>query len=771
MRNFFLLSFITLLLITLKPAQANAAVVGDVRVKGNVSISENQVIAVVRTRSGELFDADIAAQDSGKIAEIDGIQYSYYNIEEAQQGKVNVTFVVVEQNLIRGIEFNGNKKYKDKLLRKKTGFKVGDYLDKVLCESATVTITDFYKSKGYPFIEVGVKTELFDQGRLVYDIKEGSRIKIGAVKFEGTKGLRDKEIKKALKTKKRKWLLFSGLYIEEKLGEDIAKIENIYYDHGYLDVKVDFETVFNDKKRKATVIFKIDEGHEYHVSDLQIRGNDFFEPEKLSELVNFEKGQVYSQAKAKSSHKRLLAIFKESGFVDAEVDKIMSFAGSDKVSVIYNIEQGKRFRIAQVNITGNQDTQDKVVRRVLDEYDFTPGNWYNADIAKGDGQGFIETLVKRSVLMESVTITPSESGSEDSKNAEVAVIEGQTGSIMLGAGLSSDSGAIGQVVYNQKNFDIKDKPESFSEFISGKAYKGAGQNLRILLEPGTEYSYYAINFTEPYLYDEPISLNVVASSFEREWEAYTESRMSGSLALQKRYKSKWRRGIAFRAESVNVEDLDIDAPKEIVDVKGRNLLFGTRLSVSKDMTNNPFEPSKGHFFETGYEQVFGDFTFGVADAKYVFYKTLKEDLAERKTVLSSKLEGAAIIGNAPPYEKFYAGGSKSLRGFEFRGVSTRGLQRNVANPKRKDPVGSDWLLLANTEVVFPLVGKNVSWLAFVDSGMIDSGGVRSSIGLGFQIMIPQWFGPVPMRFEVAAPFMKDGEDDTQIFSFSMGKLF
>ena len=81
------------------------------------------------------------------------------------------------------------------------------------------------------------------------------------------------------------------------------------------------------------------------------------------------------------------------------------------------------------------------------------------------------------------------------------------------------------------------------------------------------------------------------------------------------------------------------------------------------------------------------------------------------------------------------------------------------------------MILANAEVTVPLISDNFSALFFVDSGMIDTGGVRASVGAGLQIMIPQWFGPVPMRFELATPILKDGADETQVFSFSVGRLF
>ncbi len=375
---------------------------------------------------------------------------------------------------------------------------------------------------------------------------------------------------------------------------------------------------------------------------------------------------------------------------------------------------------------------------------------------------------------DGATITPT-GKAPGQKDAQVSIIEGKTGMVMLGAGVSSDAGIMGQLTFEQRNFDITDTPKSFGDFITGKAFRGAGQTLRISLQPGTELSQYSVSFTEPYLNDKPTSLDVSGSSWGRWRESYDEGRTKGFVGLEKREPDKWRKAIGFRAESVKVKNIDDEAPIEIKDVKGDNFLAGVRLGLSKDLTDSRFSPTAGHNFDIGYEQVTGDHTFGIANATYRRYFTLNEDLAERKTVLAAKLLAATVVSNAPPFEKFYAGGTGTfgIRGFEYRGISTRGLQTNVEpnTPERKDPIGSDWIFLANAEVTVPVLSDNVALLFFVDSGAIDTGGYRVGAGTGIQIMIPQWFGPVPMRFELAAPLMKSDGDKTQTFSFSVGTLF
>jgi len=743
--------------------------IGAIRTVGNRSISEKQILLRVVSRVGEFFDPAVAAEDTKRIAELDGVEYSYYNTAIIED-KIQLTFAVVEKNIVRSITFIGNKKLKNATLRRKLNLKTGDYLDPVLAEVARRAIAELYQKNGFALAQVALDSQKLSYGELVYTIDEGPRVRIEKVAFSGNKTIKTAALRRTIKTRKKKFLFWPRYYAEEDITGDITKLQNIYSRKGCLDADITLERQFNEDKTKVRLTFVIDEGAVYTVDEIVFAGNTHFDEKKLRQDLKLKQGQVYIEQKADSDVKQLLKLYRENGFINAKVEQKRKFVSKSTVDVEFEIMEGQRFRIGRINITGNEQTQDKVVRRVLDEYDFLPGRWYNADMARGNGTGQLEKTVRRMTLTESATITPS-GKLPGQRDAQVSIIEGQTGMVMLGAGVASDSGVIGQMVFEQRNFDIKDWPENFTEFITGQAFKGAGQNLRIALEPGTEVSQYSISFTEPYFKDKPISLDVITSSWERWMESYDEGRTKGYVGFEKRYKDRWRRSIGFRLENVEVDSLDTDAPQEIIDVKGDNTLASIALGISKDLTDDRFNPSTGYTFTAGYEQAVGDHTFGILSGTYRRYKTLHEDLAERKTILATKLHAATAIGDAPPFEKFYAGGMGSIRGFDYRGVSTRGLQTNVLNPKRKDPIGSDWIFLANAEATVPLVGESLAALFFVDSGTIDSGGYRAAVGIGMQIMIPQWFGPVPMRFEFAAPLMKDDDDETQVFSFSMGRLF
>lgn len=671
--------------------------------------------------------------------------------------------------VIKGIEFQNNRKYKSKTLLKKLGFAVGEYLDPVLAESGRIAIEEFYRSKGYPYVVVTINRKKLSQGKIVYTIIEGLRIRIRSVKFEGNRAIKTSDLENAVKTKTTSWLIRPAYYTQEKVAADVEKLRTIYYQRGYLNARVAV-------RGQARVTFIIEEGPLYRVGHVTFKGSTQYDDPKLLEGLELKSGQSYYLLKAEAHAKRILKLYRENGYIDAQVQQTRLFVPEpNTVDVAFNIVEGKQFRIGKIDIVGNEQTQDKVVRRILDEYDFVPGELYNADMAPKQGNGQLEKYIGRMTLSEQAIIKPvvPADGAEDRRDAVVDIKEGMTGMLNPGVAVGSDSGIIGQLIVEQRNFDVTDWPETFEEFVTMQAFKGGGQTLRIALQPGTVVSYYSVNFTEPYFMDRPTSLDVGGSSWERWRESYDEQRTKGYFGFEKRLKNRWRPSLDFRVENVEVGDLDIDAPQEIIDVKGNNLLIGTGVGIGKDMRDDFYNPSKGYRFNVGYEHVTGDEDFGIVKGTAVGYATLYEDLIERKTVLALKVLAATTVSDAPPFEKFYGGGTGEygIRGFDYRGVSTRGLQTYVLNPTYKDPIGSDWIFLAGTEVTVPLIGKSIEGLIFMDSGTIDTGRYRVSAGAGIQILIPQILGPVPMRFEFASPLRRDGEDETRVFSFNMGRLF
>ena len=743
--------------------------IGVIETEGNVTITRAKILSTATVKVGELFEKSVVTKDVELIGAIDGIERAWYN-GEAVDGRVKVVFVVVEKDLIRSISLLGNRKMSTNRLTKELGFKLGDYLDVFLVRSGVEALSKLYRKEGYTFAEISLDESRLALGQVAYSILEGPRVKIKDVVFRGNEMFKDSQLHGVIKTEKRKFWIWRAYHNAGTIEEDVRRLQEAYQKQGFLNSHVTAEPQFSEDKSSVIVRFIIDEGSVFLVDGITISGNEFFESSVLLENTKLVQGQPYSLAKAEYDAKQIRDLYRGHGFIDVEVERSHTFVDNNKVAVVFNVFEGGRFRIGQINIAGNESVHDKVVRRILDEEKFRPGRWFDGDSARGDGSGRLENIVQRSIRATSVSIQ-AVGDKPDQRDANVSIEEGMTGDIQVGAGFDFDSGMVGHVIYNEQNFDIANIPKSWREVVAGEAFKGAGQQLRVAVSPGTRVNTFSVGFKEPFLYDQPVSFDIIGSGWSREQECYDEDRLKGYIGLTKRYEDDWRRGISFRAENVEISDIENDAPKEVKDVGGNNDVFGLRLFIQKDTTDNRFRPSIGYIFDVGYEQVGGDHTFGVARATQRWYTTLHEDLAERKTILETKVHGATIAGgDAPIFEKFYAGGTRSLRGFDYRGVSTRGLQTNVADPERKDPIGSDWIMTGSTEIAVPLSSEAVSALFFVDAGAIDSGGIRASVGTGIQIMIPM-FGEVPMRFEFAAPFMKEDEDETRVFNFYVGALF
>jgi outer membrane protein insertion porin family len=230
----------------------------------------------------------------------------------------------------------------------------------------------------------------------------------------------------------------------------------------------------------------------------------------------------------------------------------------------------------------------------------------------------------------------------------------------------------------------------------------------------------------------------------------------------------WSARVSLRAEDVEIEDINDKEVRaqEILDAEGHSTLTSVGLTIRRDTTNRGLLPSRGTTTTVGWESfgVLGGDTFQRFTLGFDYYKTLGEDLLDRKTIFAIHSDAGYITGNDPFYERFYGGGIGSLRGFSYRGVSPR------SGPE-DDRIGGDFMAVASAEVSFPLYGENLRGVVFTDIGTVEPtvefGTIRSSVGAGFRLTLP-FLGQAPIAVDFAIPLSKSSEDDTQIVSFSLG---
>lgn len=349
---------------------------------------------------------------------------------------------------------------------------------------------------------------------------------------------------------------------------------------------------------------------------------------------------------------------------------------------------------------------------------------------------------------------------------DVYVEETQTGRFMFGAGVNSSAGVTGQIVIDERNFDLFRVPTSFADFANGTAFRGAGQGFRLEAMPGTQVQRYLASFTEPYLFNTQISLNTSGFLFNRRYFDWSEQRLGGRLALGYRLTHDLSVSTAIRAESVEIYDLRVTGIPELDSTLGKNDLYSGRISLTHDTRDVPFAPTQGHLIELSYEQVFGDYDYprGEVDWRNYFLIRERPDGSGRHTLgLSSRLGFSG--SQTPVFENYFAGGYSTLRGFEYRGASP------IVNTVR---VGGEFRFLGSAEYMFPLTADDMlKGVFFVDAGTVERqielnwDNFRVAPGFGLRINVPA-MGPAPLAFDFAFPVAQAQGDQEQVFSFFFG---
>ncbi|MBL8818108.1 MAG: BamA/TamA family outer membrane protein [Planctomyces sp.] len=346
----------------------------------------------------------------------------------------------------------------------------------------------------------------------------------------------------------------------------------------------------------------------------------------------------------------------------------------------------------------------------------------------------------------------------------VRATEGRTGRLMFGAGINSDAGLVGSFVWDETNFDLFNPPTTFADIIEGRAWRGGGQRFRAEAAPGDIVSRYALSWTDPYFLYSDYSLTLSGFYFNRFYPDWKEDRLGGRIGVGRQLTTEWSVNAALRLEEVELSNPTVPTPAVLQDAIGQHFLSTIRGSATHDTRDMAIMPGEGHYFDVAYEQAFGDFSYPRVEAEGRQYFTLfnRPDGSGRQV-----LTLAGNIGwsgdDTPIFERYYAGGFQSFRGFSYRGVTPR--QGGVA-------VGGTWQMLGSVEYRVPVTADDmINVVAFTDFGTVEEeislDNFRATAGFGLRVVVPA-MGPVPLAFDFAFPIMSQEFDDERIFSFYVG---
>lgn len=346
----------------------------------------------------------------------------------------------------------------------------------------------------------------------------------------------------------------------------------------------------------------------------------------------------------------------------------------------------------------------------------------------------------------------------------ISATEARTGRLMVGAGVNSNSGVVGNIVLSEDNFDILRFPRSPQDIWNGTAWRGGGQRFRIEAVPGNVVSRYLVNWTDPYFLDTDYSLGLSGFYFQRFYREWDEERAGGRVNVGRQLTDKLSISGILRAENVEIRNPNVPTPQALADVVGNNTLLTAGGALTWDNRDSALLPSEGQFAELTYTQGIKDFVYPRIDLEATQYFTVfSRPDGTGKHILSVGGQAGWTGDDTPLFERYFAGGFQSLRGFEFRGVGPREFGVNV---------GGNFLLAGSVQYMFPLLANDaLHGVVFSDFGTVTPDvsldDFRASVGTGLRIAIPA-FGPAPLAFDFAFPLAKADGDETQVFSFYVG---
>jgi outer membrane protein insertion porin family len=768
-------------------------IIADIVIEGLDRVPRLLVENTLRTAPGRPLSWDTVRADLRNLERLGEFRDIQASIRENADRTVTVIYGLTEAPIIEDIVVVGNRRVTDTQLAEvvnQGSLIIGVPIDEYRIGLATRLIEDYYRSQGFYLVDVTIDdSELADTGVVIFRIREGERLQVTDMRFEGNDAFTDRELR-SLVDSKTKGLFQKAPLDDSQLDIDVGSLIDFYRNNGYLDVRVSRSLLPSPNGREAIITFIFDEGPQYTLRRVEVwgaagtrdnpgAGLSVLAPEQVAGLMRVRPGEVFNAREIRASEQAVRDALRQMGYIDARVaSEQFRAVDSPTVDLRLYIDEGRRFKTGLVTIQGNEHTKDKVVRR---DVDLAPDNWLDGTAAEESEQRLRNSGLYAPPGPNSqgpaVIVQPENPAYPGYRDILVRVEETNTGRIGFGAAVNSDSGLVGAITLDQRNFDIADTPDSLGEFLSGRSFRGAGQSFNLALQPGDRVSTYSVSLAEPRLFESPYSASGSAYFRTREFDDYDEERLGGRLRLGRSFGTRWSGFASARLEQIDVSSIEPFSTVDLFAVEGESSISSLGLGMTRSTVDSRFRPTAGTRLELSVEQVGllgGDYDFTKFSAEHAIFIKIDEDYLGRPTVLSfdTRLGYIPQSDESPIFERFHLGG-RTFRGFDFRGIGPVGV-RNDTGQLGNDQVGGDFSFFFGAQVERPVWRDIVGVAFFVDSGTVAEefsfDKYRVTAGVGLRLYVPA-FGQTPLAFDFAIPVTKQDSDDTQIFSFAFDLPF
>jgi len=696
----------------------------SVQVEGNRRIEADAIERMIKTKAGDEYIVKSISDDLKTIYEMGYFDDVRVDSQSVPGGKT-IIFRVKEKPTVRSIIVSGNTWVAEEDdIKEVLNLKKGSILNIYVVQNDMRRIEELYKEKNYHNAKIDFK--LYDrennQADIEYVIDEGQKLHIREIKFAGNTAYSDKQLKGVMDTSEESflsWMSTAGDLNLELLGQDAAKLSAFYHNHGYVSAKIGEPGVAFEEDG-IVITIKINEGPQFKVGTVKFEGDLIFPEEQLLEKLQITGEDFYNREVLRGDVLSLTDLYSNEGYAYADVfPKVKQNLESQVADITFEIQKGKQVYFEEIVISGNTKTRDKVIRRQLKVYE---QELYSGKRLK---QG-IRNLYRLDYF-EDIKVNTVKGSGDDKMKLDIEVTEKSTGSFSFGAGYGNVENLFGTISVAERNLF------------------GRGQNLSLSAQLGTTTQKVTLSFTEPWMFDMPLSAGFDAYVWEYNFDAYDKNSVGGKVRVGYPLYDYTRGTLAYNYDISDITNVDDTAADSIKDDAGEHTKSSVTARVRWDSRDNLFNPKDGSVYsiEGEYAGLGGDVGF---------YKTIGETgwylplfwqftgVVHAKAGYIAQLEGMDL----PDYEKFYMGGINSLRGFKRDDLSPR--DENGAT------FGGDKFVQFNFELKFPLLEDlGVFGLVFFDTGDIyavnedlDFGNLRSSAGPEIRWLSPM--GPIRLAY-------------------------
>ncbi|MHC5012268.1 MAG: BamA/OMP85 family outer membrane protein, partial [Planctomycetota bacterium] len=584
--------------------------------EGNALFAAESLKVLMRLKEGQPLDEVALDEDESLL-------FRYFDsvrvVQERVPGGVVLRFIVSENPLVVELIVNGVDAIPEEEIRAMMTTEVGYPLFPYALATDAENIIEAYRQQGYHFAQVPdpIITALPNGGRRVeFIVVEGPEVEVERIIFRGNVHLSSSDLREVMLTDTESPILpflSTAIFRLDILNEDLVALRRRYEAAGYLDAEVVLDDLrFSDDKEKVVITIAIVEHLPYTVGTVDIvidrlepgepgspppEDTAYFTDERIRGWLGLREGECYSGIVAAEGRKSILDEYFAGSYIDVEVPEPLR-RGRERANVVdvtLTVHEGAKSRVRRLDFYGNEYTRDKVLRR---EARFTPGGYV-------DSRELERTLqrLRRLGYFERVTLTVNDAVGPDGetmvgwKDVSYEVVEGSTGRLNFGVGLSTDGGFLGSITYTKRNFDIARWPSSFGELLTRRAFTGAGQTFNVFLAPGTTTSQFSVSFGEPHLFGTDLAFGTQLYQRLGFWESYEVSRFGYGISLRHPiYRERddsviVTAGLNWRQEWVTVQDVGAFAVPGAYLFAGENALHSLRGEIGANTVDDLASPT------------------------------------------------------------------------------------------------------------------------------------------------------------------------------------